>query len=103
MIAPPEDPIPVAEAPVELASVSRVGIEKEKITSAVWLETDETTTMAEGRTSTPLKVDADGETGVAVKTGPPAEMELVPALAADPPDCEVGSDGDPDAVSCITW
>lgn len=99
MIASPEDPIPVAEAPVELASVLKVGIEKETITSAVWLATDEPTTMAEGRTTTPLKVDADGETGVAVAAGPPAEEELVPALAADPPDCEVGSDDDPDAVS----
>lgn len=36
-------------------------------------------------------------------TGPLEYEELVPGLAADPPDCGVGSDGDPDAMGCNTW
>lgn len=80
-----------------------VGIEKEKTTSAVWLGTDDTTTIPEGRTSTPLTLDVAGETGVAVDSDPPADEELAPAFVANPPDCAVGSDSNPDAVSCIVW
>lgn len=59
--------------------------------------------MPEGRTSTPLTLDVAGETGVAVASDPPADEELAPALVANPPDCAVGSDSNPDAVSCIVW
>ena len=76
----------------------RVGIESEKMISTPWLEADETSTMAEGTISTGEGVDADGKTRVAVAIGPSESVELVPALAADPPDCEVASEGDPDAV-----